>query len=46
MVLDSAGIGALPDAAIWGDSGTDTIGHVLAAENLGFSLTNGTSFLL
>jgi phosphopentomutase len=33
VVLDSAGIGALPDAALWGDSGTDTIGHVLAAEN-------------
>jgi phosphopentomutase len=33
VVLDSVGIGALPDAALWGDSGTDTIGHVLAAEN-------------
>jgi phosphopentomutase len=33
VVLDSAGIGALPDAGLWGDSGTDTIGHVLAAEN-------------
>jgi phosphopentomutase len=32
VVLDSAGIGELPDAAQWGDSGTDTIGHVLAKE--------------
>src|SRR5262245_47063787 len=29
IVLDSAGIGAMPDAAEWGDAGTDTIGHVL-----------------
>jgi phosphopentomutase len=33
MVLDSAGIGAMPDAADWGDAGTDTIGHIVAAEN-------------
>ena len=32
MVLDSAGIGEMPDAAAWGDSGSDTIGHVVAAE--------------
>ncbi|HYK88044.1 MAG TPA: phosphopentomutase [Acidobacteriota bacterium] len=32
MVLDSAGIGELPDAAHWGDAGTDTIGHVVAKE--------------
>jgi phosphopentomutase len=32
IVLDSAGIGAMPDAAEWGDAGTDTIGHVVAAE--------------
>lgn len=32
MVLDGAGIGALPDAAVWGDDGSDTIGHVVAAE--------------
>lgn len=29
MVLDSAGIGAMPDAAEWGDVGSDTLGHVL-----------------
>lgn len=32
MVLDSAGIGEMPDAADWGDAGVDTLGHVLAAE--------------
>jgi phosphopentomutase len=32
LVLDSAGIGAMPDAAEWGDAGSDTLGHVLAAE--------------
>jgi phosphopentomutase len=29
MVLDSAGIGAMPDAGDWGDSGADTFGNVL-----------------
>lgn len=29
MVLDSAGIGAMPDAAAWGDAGADTFGHIL-----------------
>ncbi len=32
LVLDSAGIGELPDAARWGDTGADTIGHVVARE--------------
>lgn len=32
IVLDSVGIGAMPDAADWGDTGTDTVGHVVAAE--------------
>lgn len=30
IVLDGAGIGAMPDAAEWGDAGADTFGHVLA----------------
>jgi phosphopentomutase len=30
MVLDSAGIGEMPDAADWGDAGADTLGHILA----------------
>ncbi|MDT4968594.1 MAG: phosphopentomutase [Acidobacteriota bacterium] len=29
IVLDSAGIGEMPDAADWGDAGSDTLGHVL-----------------
>lgn len=28
MVLDSAGVGAMPDAADWGDAGADTLGHI------------------
>ena len=31
VVLDSAGIGAMPDAAAWGDAGADTLGHILAS---------------
>ena len=31
IVLDSVGIGAMPDAAEWGDAGADTLGHILAA---------------
>lgn len=34
IVLDSAGIGAMPDAAAWGDPGTDTLGHVCASRPL------------
>jgi len=33
VVLDSAGIGEMPDAAQWGDEGSDTLGNVLALEN-------------
>lgn len=29
IVLDGAGIGAMPDAAEWGDAGSDTLGHIL-----------------
>jgi phosphopentomutase len=32
MVLDSAGIGEMPDAAAWGDTGADTLGHVIGSE--------------
>lgn len=31
IVLDSAGIGEMPDAAAWGDAGADTLGHILAS---------------
>jgi phosphopentomutase len=33
IVLDSVGIGEMPDAADWGDAGADTIGHIAAMEN-------------
>ena len=32
VVLDGVGIGAMPDADQWGDAGSDTLGHVIAAE--------------
>ena len=28
VVLDGAGIGAMPDAPAWGDAGSDTLGHI------------------
>jgi phosphopentomutase len=31
LVLDSVGIGAMPDAPEWGDAGSDTLGHVAHA---------------
>jgi phosphopentomutase len=29
IVLDSLGMGEMPDAAHWGDAGSDTLGHIL-----------------
>ena len=34
MVLDSLGVGALPDAADYGDAGADTLGHILDSRPL------------
>ena len=34
MVLDSAGIGEMPDAANWGDAGADTIGNILKSRTV------------
>src|SRR5215468_8107219 len=34
IVLDGAGIGAMPDAPEWGDAGSDTLGHILASRPL------------
>jgi phosphopentomutase len=34
MVLDSAGIGEMPDAADWGDKGADTLGHILESRKV------------
>lgn len=34
IVLDGAGIGAMPDAPEWGDAGSDTLGHILESRKL------------
>ena len=39
IVLDSAGIGELPDAAVYGDEGSNTLGNIAAVVE-GFSLPN------
>ena len=53
IVMDSVGIGALPDAAQFGDAGADTLGHLLAhisgfslphLMELGLGRIEGTSF--
>src|SRR5947208_17181798 len=31
LVLDSVGIGGAPDAALYGDEGADTVGHIADA---------------
>lgn len=37
IVMDSAGIGEMPDAAKFGDAGSDTIGHVVGCRKLELS---------
>ena len=34
IVLDGAGIGAMPDAPEWGDAGADTFGHILESRSV------------
>ncbi len=34
IVLDSLGIGEMPDAAGWGDAGADTLGHILQSRQV------------
>ena len=34
IVLDGAGIGAMPDAPEWGDAGSDTLGHILESREV------------
>src|SRR5258707_8038764 len=34
IVLDGAGIGEMPDAADWGDAGSDTFGHICESRQL------------
>ncbi len=41
IVLDGAGIGAMPDAPEWGDAGSDTFGHICESRQL--SLPNLSS---
>lgn len=40
IVLDSAGVGALPDAGKYNDSGADTIGHIFQSMGESFTLPN------
>jgi phosphopentomutase len=34
VVLDGAGIGAMPDAPDWGDAGSDTFGHIMESRSV------------
>jgi phosphopentomutase len=34
VVLDSLGMGEMPDAAAWGDAGSDTLGHICASREV------------
>ena len=34
IVLDSLGMGEMPDAAAWGDAGADTLGHICESRQL------------
>jgi phosphopentomutase len=34
IVLDSVGIGAMPDADRWGDAGSDTLGHIFKSSDI------------
>jgi phosphopentomutase len=34
IVLDSLGLGEMPDAAEWGDAGSDTLGHILETRDV------------
>ncbi|MDR0820400.1 MAG: phosphopentomutase [Endomicrobium sp.] len=40
IVLDSAGVGELPDAVSYNDAGADTIGHIFDRAEKSFSLSN------
>ena len=35
IVVDSLGAGAMPDAADYGDKGTDTLGHISQSMEIG-----------
>ncbi len=38
IVIDSLGVGELPDAAQYGDEGADTFGHILDKYNLTYPI--------
>lgn len=40
LVLDSVGVGALPDAGRYGDAGADTLGHIFQAMGPSYALPN------
>ena len=44
IVLDSVGIGALPDAAEYGDAGADTLGALGGSERLSIPVLRGLAF--
>jgi phosphopentomutase len=41
IVLDGAGIGAMPDAPEWGDAGSDTFGHICESREVRLSNLQG-----
>jgi len=43
IVLDAVGVGALPDAASFGDEGSDTLGNVARAVGAWISRTSRRS---
>ncbi|MBN1822870.1 MAG: phosphopentomutase [Endomicrobiales bacterium] len=40
IVIDSLGVGAMPDAAQYGDEGSDTLGHIMEKMGKGYALPN------
>ncbi len=45
VVLDGVGVGALPDAASYGDAGANTLGNVLEAARPGLPNLSGLGLL-
>lgn len=42
LVLDSVGIGSAPDAGLYGDAGSNTVGHIAEACAAGVADRHGT----
>ncbi|MGB7923536.1 MAG: phosphopentomutase, partial [Pyrinomonadaceae bacterium] len=34
IVLDGLGLGEMPDADLWGDAGSDTLGHIMESREV------------